>query len=274
MSKDILRVVISDMHSGSNYALFLDHDWQGRHTSIIRPKSQQKKIREQFVKFTEQIKIARKDRTIELIHNGDAIDGDHHHSGDVCTLDTTEQANIHIELMQEFQKRIEWQAGDKLYYTIGTRIHTGEQENEIAKQLNAEMAGDFHSWEFLELNTFGVLSWFVHHGPAAGDGANEGNIMRNWLKKIYFDALKDERRPPDVVYSGHVHVPTYSTYIYRQKMNFKTMHGIITPSFQMKTKYALQKVPTNRNKIGGVMQIITKDGLIGNPFFSVVDTQA
>lgn len=266
---DILRVVVSDFHSGSNLALFLPHEWHGKYTSHI-PRSAQIKIRKQFETFAAEVRQQRGDMPIELIHNGDAIDGDHHHSGDICTVNPKEQADIHIELMSEFQNRIKWRAGDKLWYTCGTRVHTGESEDYIGEQMNAEPCGDFHSWEMLELETNGVLAWFIHHGPGRGAGANEGNVMRNWLKNIYYDALKDGRRAPDIVYSGHVHDPTYSSYVYREKMNFKTLHGIITPSWQMKTAYAYMRASASRNKIGGVTQVIHADGTITNPRFSVM----
>ena len=271
MNKDILRVVLSDMHAGSNYALFLDRAWHGKQTSHI-PRSIQIQIRKQFETFAEQVKQARKGKAVELIHNGDAIDGDHHHSGDVCTINTLEQADIHIELMNEFQKRIKWQAGDKLYYTKGTRIHTSENEDYIGTQLNAVSCGLFGSWEFLELDTNGIRSCFVHHGPMKGGGANEGNMIRNWLKEMCFDAMKDERRIPDIIYTGHVHDPTYSSYVYREKMVFKTMHGIICPSWQAKTAYAHMRTPLKKNKIGGLYHEIKSDGTITTPIFSVLIT--
>jgi len=262
--------VVSDFHSGSNHALFLNRTWHGKHTSHT-PRSAQAKIRKQFEAFAAEIKKQRGDMSIQLIHNGDAVDGDHHHSGDICTVYEKEQADIHIELMSEFQKRIGWRRGDKLWYTCGTRVHTGESEDYIGEQMNAEPCGDFHSWEMLELETNGTLAWFIHHGPGRGAGANEGNTMRNWLKNIYYDALKDGRRVPDIIYSGHVHDPTYSSYIYRNKMDFKTIHGIITPSWQMKTAYAWMRASASRNKIGGVMQVIHADGTLANPKFSVME---
>jgi hypothetical protein len=269
IQRDVVRVIMSDMHSGSNYALFLDRAWHGKHTSHV-PREKQIKIRMQFEKFADEVKQARKNKAVELIHNGDAIDGDHHHSGDICTLIEEEQEQIHIELMNEFQKRIGWRSGDKLYYTVGTRVHTGESEHTIGKELNAIPDGDFHAWEFLPLVTNGTLSWFVHHGSGKGDGANEGNSLRNWLKGVYFESLKDKTRPPDIVYSAHVHTPTYGSYVYREEMTFKTMHGIITPSWQMKTAYAWQKVPAKKNKIGGVIQEIKADGTICIPRFSIM----
>lgn len=274
MSKDVLRVVVSDFHSGSNFALFLKRPWQGKQTAVIHPRSVQVAIRQRFELFASEVKTARKNKRVELIHNGDAIDGDHHHSGDVCTLNTKEQAGIHIELMSELQRRIGWQAGDKLYYTKGTPVHVNDDEEYIAEQLNAvQDAEGYHCHNFLELNTNGVRSWFVHHGKGRGEGANEGNALRNWLKSIYLDAEKDQRAFPDIIYTGHVHDPTYNTYVYRRKMNFSTMHGVILPSWQAKTAFAHMKAPVSRNKIGGVMQTIYGDGGIGMPYYSIMETQ-
>lgn len=272
-AKDVLRVVVSDFHSGSNFALFIAKEWRGGKNNNHVARGVQVRIRKQFETFAGEIKAARKGKRVELIHNGDAIDGDHHHSGDVCTQNETDQADIHIQLMAELQKRIGWDKGDKLYYTKGTPVHVKGYEEYIAKELNAVMDGDYYSHNFLTLDTNNTHSWFVHHGKKKGEGANEGNSVRNWLRSIYFDSLKDGRKVPDIVYTGHVHDPTYSSYIYREKMNFKTVHGIILPSWQAKTEYAYMAAPVNRNKIGGVMQEIKADGTIAMPYFSILETE-
>lgn len=271
-ARDVMRVVVSDFHSGSNYALFLNREWHGVKTSHI-PRSKQIKIHEHFEKFCDEIAAKRGDKKIELIHNGDSIDGDHHHSGDVCTQYPMEQADIFIELINEMQRRIGWRRGDEIYLTRGTQVHVNEYENYIGEQLNAVPNGDLYVWDLLELQTNGTMSWFVHHGPGRGKGANEGNPMRAWLKNIYYDALNDKRNAPDIVYTGHVHDPTYNSHVYREKMEFKTMHGVILPSWQMKTTYAHMKAPVSKNKIGGVYHDIKADGTITTPQFCVMDTE-
>jgi hypothetical protein len=271
-ARDVMRVVIGDLHSGSNYALFLDREWHGRNTSHI-PRSLQIKIRAHLEKFCDEIATRRGDKKIELVHNGDAIDGDHHHSGDVCTINPLEQAEIHIELMNEIQRRIGWRRGDELYYTRGTQVHVNEMETYIGKELNAVPDGDFFVWDLLKLETNGTMSWFAHHGPNPGKGPNEGNGIRNWLKNIYFDALKDKKRSPDIVYTNHVHVPGYDVYIHREEMAFSTMHGIVCPSWQGKTAHAWRVASMSRNKIGGVYHDIKADGTITTPQFCVMDTE-
>lgn len=274
MNKDVLRVVVSDFHSGSNFALFLNRSWQGKKTAVISPRSIQLRIRAQFEVFVEEVFKARQGKRIELIHDGDAIDGDHHHSGDVCTLDEREQAGIHIELMKELKQKIGWQRGDLLYYVKGTPVHVRDREEDIAAEMGAVQGDDnFYCQDKLVLETNNTLSWFVHHGKGRGEGANEGNALRNWLKGIYLDAQKDKRSFPDIIYTGHVHDPTYNTYVYREKMLFRTMHGIILPSWQAKTEFAHMKAPVSVNKIGGVYHTIYADGTIQIPNYSVRETE-
>lgn len=273
MKRDTLQVVLSDMHSGSNYALFVSNSWQGKKTQISHPRSNQVKIRNHFEAFGERVRKLRKNKTVVLVHNGDAIDGDHHHSNDVCTHDQLEQADIHIELMTEFQKMIDWQRGDQLYYVRGTSVHVGEYEDYIARQTNSIMQEGKYAWDVLNLRINGALSWFLHHGPRKGNGANRGNTLRNWLRAIYYEALEDNRPFPDIVYTGHVHNPDFATYDARlPDFKFKTMHGIILPSWQNKTAYAYEKAPINVNRIGGVVHEIKVDGTICVPEFFVMDS--
>ena len=260
------------MHSGSNYALFVDRLWAGTKENNHTPTSRQQLIRNQFERFAEQVRQVRKGKTVKVIHNGDAIDGDHHHSGDICTPNVKEQADIHIELMNEFQKRIGWQRGDQLYYIKGTKTHVDEMENYIGQNMNAVPDGDFYAHDVLELETNGRISVFAHHGPGRGRGANEGNPVTAWLKSIYFDALRDKRRVPDVVLTGHVHDPTYSCFAWRDEMQFQLMHGIILPSWQLKTRFAHQVAAMSVSRIGGAMQEIKADGTISVPIFSVAST--
>lgn len=271
MNRDTLQVVLSDLHSGSNYALFVNRAWRGEKDMTRIPSSKQQAIRRVWDEYIEIVKRARKNKRVILVHNGDAIDGDHHNSSDVCSRSPLNQADIHIELMNEFQKRIGWQRGDEIYYTRGTQTHVNEYEDYIGREMNAVMDGEYHVFDLLKLKTNGVVSWFVHHGPGRGAGANEGSPMRAWLKNIYHEATKDHTAIPDIVYTGHVHNPTYNDYIYRDKMNFRIIHGVILPSWQMKTKYAWEKASVSVNKIGGVVHEIKADGTICLPIFCAYD---
>ena len=263
---------MSDMHTGSIYALTSAVSWQGQKTGIVNATSQQQRIRKHFEYYATQVAIQRKGIQVRLVIDGDLIDGKHHDSGDVFTTNALEMADLSVDLIAEFQKRIHWQRGDELYITKGTEVHSGDFENYIGQQLNAQMNGIWYAHDLLVLNTNNVISWFVHHGPGAGKGANEGNTMVNYLKSIYYTCLKSGRKVPNILYTAHVHEPTYATYTHGEKNIYSTMHGIILPSWQAKTRYAHMVAPVSVNKIGGCTQLITAGGLIGVPQFCVMET--
>jgi hypothetical protein len=273
--KDTLLVTLSDMHSGSNYALFLDRFWEGKNGNNHAPTSRQKGLRKQFERYCKTVAEEREGRRLVVVHDGDAIEGSHHNNVDVCTRDMAEQAEIHLELIHEFKKAVGWRAGDLMYYVLGTDTHVLDTEHEIANEAGAQQLADGgYVANHLELTIHGRTVWYIHEGARAGKGPNEGNALRNWLKDVYFDALKAHEQPPDVVYSGHVHQPTYTAYIGNDRMDFRVLHGIILPSWQIKTRYAYRVAPVAKNMIGGVTQIITVGGDIRPPKFCVSEAES
>lgn len=270
---DTVHVCLSDAHTCSNYALFLDRSWKGRNGRTHFPNSYQVKIRKHFDKMTDRIAKICDGKRIRFIMNGDSIEGFHHGSTEINTFDDDEMAEIHVEIFTKFQKRIGWKRGDEVYYVKGTKVHVNDKEDAIGREMNAVMTPDgYYSWDFLPLETNGVMSWFVHHGANAGEGDSEGNALRNVLKNINSSAIKDKIRVPDIVYFGHVHKPAYNVFVPREKMQYRLMHGIILPSLQMKTRYVWGKSPLSRNKIGGLTHEIKADGQIAIPIFDTMDT--
>lgn len=269
-NKDVLLVALSDMHSGSRLALFPDRFMEfkvgGNHT----PNSKQKLIYARWEKLKAEVVKEREGRRVILVNDGDAIEGLHHSSNDVCTRDIKEQCDIHVELMNGFMKAIKWQRGDLLYYVRGTETHTTETENDIARELGAVQHADgSYVADHLELIINGKKAWFVHEGAEAGKGANEGNALRNWLRDLYYDYVKDNDNPPDTIYSGHVHRNTYQIYVGMENGQPRLLHGVILPSWQFKTRFANKIAPADKNRIGGMMQVYTAGGDIRVPYFSV-----
>ena len=275
MQRDTLLVPLADFHTGSNLALFPNRFWEGKNGINHTPTSNQEKIYQHFEIFCKTVLERRKDRRLIVVVDGDSIEGVHHTSIDVATRDLDEQQHLHIELIDDFRKRVKWQRGDLLYYTRGTELHTTEKENEIAMGAGAQQAASgAYVYDHLELNINGVLVWFVHHGPGAGKGANEGNNLRNWLKDIYWESIKAKSVAPDLTITGHVHTPSYSSYIVHSGGKYRTMHGIILPSWQAKTRYAYKVAPVATNKIGGVTIVISAAGDIRTPNFVIAETES
>lgn len=274
-NKNTLLVVLSDMHSGSSQALFVNRFWKGKNQRNHTSTSRQDGIYKQFQKFGAYIMEARKDKRVILVHDGDAVEGWHHGSKEIITPDPKEQSDIHVELMSIFQSMIGWQRGDQLYYVNGTESHTADVEEDIAKEMNAQQApDDAYVFNHLELVINGQSCWFVHHGPGSGKGANEGNTVRNWLRDIYWDSVKELKMYPSIVFSGHVHTPTYNSYVVYNGGSYVTLHGVICPSWQYKTRYAYKVAPVQRNKIGGVSVEIRDDGEIKMPVFNLIESDS
>jgi predicted phosphodiesterase len=263
------------MHSGSSTALFLNRFWQNEHQNHT-PNDRQKSIYSVWEKVSEYAKQTRKGKRLIVVHNGDAIEGLHHNSPQICVGSKDSQAEIHTELMDGFLRatKFEHKRGDRLFYVRGTETHVEDKENEIAADLSAEKTPDgLHVFDHLEIEINGRLIWAVHHGKKRGAGANEGNAMRNWMRDIYWDCRKANIRPPDLIVSGHTHTPTYNSYIIREGSLFHITHGVVCPSWQAKTRFAYKVAPVEVNEIGSVFIEITADGDIRPPKFIIQDSR-
>lgn len=258
--KDVLVVNISDMHSGGTTALFPGYQMtltlDGEEVLHPSPTEKQKSMFAHWLLCARWVKQIGKGKRLLVVHNGDAIEGNHHGTIQIITPDQKQQSQIHIELMDTFLKESGFSVknGDELHYTSGTESHTGWEEYGISAHYHA-LGAKFHIELKKEVN--GRELWWTHHGAGAGKGANEGNGYRNWLRDIYFDCLREEVRPPSVVVTAHFHKSLYQTYVasYRH-----TIHGMILPSWQMKTRYAYRVAPFQRNDIGLSVYEVTAGG--------------
>ena len=259
-TQDIFVVNISDMHSGGTTALFPDHpmdfDFNGKFEVNHTPTQDQVQMYKHWIQSADTVKRMAKGKRMIVVHNGDALEGAHHGSVQSITQNPSHQSKIHIELFETFLKRSghSKKNGDELHYTSGTESHTNWNEYGLAQHFS-HLDPQFHDEMQIERN--GRRLWWTHHGGGAGKGANEGNAYRNWLRDIYFDCLKSGVRAPDVIVTAHFHKCIYQPY----SDSFRhTIHGMILPSWQMKTRYAYKVAPFQRNDIGLVVYEISKDG--------------
>lgn len=260
--RDALIISLSDMHSGSDRALFPDWIVRKEKTAAndddpagMVASARQIKIFKHFQYSAAEVKKRTGDKRLIVVHNGDATEGIHHGSIQIMSANPKDHVNIHIELMDYFLDKIGFtrQRGDELHYVSGTQSHTEDMEKGISDYYDYIDAG-FH--DELRMKVNGRTVWYTHHGGAAGDGQTEGDSYRNWLKRIYFNNLKSGAPQPDLIYTGHVHKPIYSSYV----QDYHTIHGVILPSWQMKTRFAYRAAPFQRNSIGTTMTEITTAG--------------
>lgn len=268
MNKDTLVVSLLDMHTGSTVALcpnrFMTFSKQGNNHT---PNSKQMSVYRHFEKCAADVANARNGKRLLIVNAGDAIEGWHHNMSELIPCNEKEQADLHIELMAQFKRRVDYDGrrGDKLYYTNGTETHVGDWEDYIGKQLGAVENGDLHVFDDLKLEINGKRIWWTHHGPAPGKGHNKGNGLRNWLKVQFYEAVQENEDPPHMIITGHVHNPFWDIYTGRYKGEYFPVRGLISPSWQQKTRYANGKVPFVKNKVGLQYFVIAADGQISDP---------
>lgn len=276
--KDTLIVVLSDMHTGGSTALFPRKGYRakGLEGNLVSPNDRQIEIYKTFIRFAGETRIARKNRRMILVNLGDSIDGWHHGSMQESLFNVKDQSGAHVELMDEFIRLsgFDKRQGDELHYVKGTEVHVGEIENEIAAELGAVKSDNgTHINNTLKLNINGTKHLFAHHGKSRGVGFKEGNALRNYLADTRENRRKDGLERIDVLWSGHTHGHMWGTHIERMGGEFHEFHGIICPSWQAKTRYANEKLPMAVNSVGGTFLVVSVDGQIHKPHFTVEVTK-
>lgn len=274
-SIDTLLALPSDMHSGSTMALFPHYRdlqggfWQFKHTRYT-PSCKQCDLADHWDACADKTAMARMGKRLIIVGMGDSVDGKHHQTLQLATHNPDEQMEVHVWLMQRFMKRVGFDRsrGDKFYVLSGTETHTQEKEDYIARELQAENNPDGSDiFDFLPLEINGKLFWFLHQGAGPGKGANIGNSLVSWMKNKYFELLEAGQRIPDAVISGHYHVPVYTTFT----RNYKTIHGVILPPFQLKTRFGYKVAAAERENIGLSTIDISANGniVVNKPYLMV-----
>lgn len=260
---DIINIVISDTHCGSDRAVFppqisLPPLMSDEGERLLRYSNNQKKLYDHLIYCARYIKEKYQGYKKVIIHNGDAVEGIHHYTIQLSAPMIEDHVLIHQAVMDDFIHETGFSVmnGDELHYVSGTETHTKYTEQSIAKHFEY-FGAQFH--DELKLTQHGKKLWFVHQWAGAGNGANEGNPLINGIKNLYYNTLKEEREMPDVVVSSHFHKATSAAW----DQNWKTYRAMITPSFQMKTRHGQKVSAFQRNDIGVGLVEVSKSGLIG-----------
>lgn len=276
--RDVLLVPLSDFHTCGTTALFPYYDgrdlgipphrsmtgnngeWRFKHGTYM-PTAKQYMMFRHLTKCAEQIAAEKGNRRLVVVETGDSIEGTHHHSQQIATYNIREQVEVHVWLMQYFLHTIGFDSenGDVLYVGAGTETHTGDEEDGIAARLGAQVLPDgMDTFDFLPMDINGARFWFLHQGATAGRGITKGNALHSWMRNAYFSCLEESRVIPDCVISGHYHQSVYDTFTRRER----TMHGIILPPFQTKTRFGYRVAASEFDSIGIRTVHIGGDGKI------------
>lgn len=261
--RDIINIAISDTHAGSDRAVFppeillppLMADEKERRLTY---SYNQQKLYDHLIYCARHIRKKYQGYKKVFVHNGDAVEGIHHHTIQLSAPSVDDHVLIHQAVMEDFLNEAGFSVmnGDELHYVSGTETHTGYVESRITKHFEY-FGAKYH--DELKLTQNGRKIWYVHQWAHAGKGQNEGEGLKNAIKSLYYDTLKENREMPDVAIASHYHKATMASY----SQNWKTYYAMITPSFQMKTRFAQKVAAFQRNDIGIGLVEVSKNGLIG-----------
>ena len=261
---DLAKVncIISDLHCGSDRAIFppsitLPPLMADDNERTLKYSLNQKKLFDHLMSCAQYVKANFKKHSKVIIINGDSIEGIHHQTIQLSAPMVSDHVLIHQEVVKLFLHEIGFSIknGDELHYNSGTEIHTGYTEQNIVEHFEPYNA-KFH--DEMKLTQHGKRLWFVHQWKGSGDGVSEGSAVTNGLKAMYYNSLKEGWEMPDFVCGSHFHKATMSSFT----QNWKTYYGMITPSFQMKTRHGHKVSAFQRNDIGMGLVEVAPNGLL------------
>ncbi len=190
-------VVVSDLHCGSNVALWPpDGELEMGNTVGFGKNVHQAWL---WAVWCETIATAKKHFGNDpwvLICNGDLQEGSHHHSKEVVAAEEADHAEAAVKCLQPLVD-----AAAETYVVRGTRCHVKNFERFIANELGAVFVGDT-----LLVEIHGTLVEAKHHMPTTGRAYLEAGAMSITLGNARLNYARVGHRIPKVFLRGHRHV--------------------------------------------------------------------
>lgn len=232
-------LVCSDLHCGSPVGLMPPKQFQLRSANVT-PTKQQRNIWKQFKAFFD----IEGPRTV--IFDGDLVEGVHHNNKQITTQYMQEQEQIAIEAIDRVLKK-----DDRVYFVDGSAVHADESEERIARDFSAYPFAPptRYTWPSLKYKTAIGELWVAHKGPGTGEGANEGNSLRNKVKQLMVEEIKFGRTPPRMVVFAHRHIKTHV------QVDLGNYHADawILPPFCAKSEFGFGVSPFSVTQVGGLV---------------------
>jgi len=185
-----------------------------------------------------------------VIHNGDAIDGNHHGSTTQWSHNLADQRK-HAQLIL---KDVVDRCAGRYYHIRGTEAHVGSsgtEEEQLAKSLGAIQGanGNYARWELLKTIGDRHTAHFTHHIGTTSSAAHETSAVNAELASAFTEAGRWLHAPPSIICRSHRH--RCSEIRLPSKYGYVT--AFVTGCFQMKTPfvYRLAGGRSSAPQIGG-----------------------
>jgi hypothetical protein len=248
-------VVVSDTHCGCRLGIAPPGSMPLDGGGTYAPSEFQLKMWAYWREFWDVwVPQATHGEPFDLVHNGDAIDGSHHHSTTQISHNIEDQLRIaEAVLRPEVERCLE--TGGTYYHIRGTEAHvgqSGEFEERLARNLGAKPNehGQFARFDLWK-RVGGALVHLLHHIGTTSSAAHESSAVNAELTAEYVEAARWNREPPDYIVRSHRHRSI--------AVDLNSAKGyaaaIVTPAWQGKTPY-VWKIPGARisePQIGGIV---------------------
>jgi hypothetical protein len=228
----VIVAVAGDLHTNSTVALsrpsfLLDEGGQYRASRV------QRWIWRHWLDYWQEIADA-KGRTgfpVVAVLNGELADDNYHATTQLVTRNNADQIRHAVSVLEPCMD-----VADHIVVTRGTEAHSKQNatmDELIAEDIGAVQDSNGHhaQWAF-RAQLFGVRVLVTHHPQGGGGGRswtrdNAANMLAADIMLSHHDAGE---KPPDLVFTGHIHKPMDSYDTHRTRV-------IGHPSWQLCTSF-------------------------------------
>lgn len=248
-------IVVSDTHCGCRLGLCPPDPIPLDSGGTYRASGFQQQMWNLWLQFWEEwVPDVTRGEPFDVVHNGDAIDGCHHHSTTQISHNLEDQSRIAEQVLAPRVKQCR-DSGGTYYHIRGTEAHvgqSGENEERLARALGAKANEQGQHARFDLWKRVGTcLVHLLHHIGTTSSAAHEASAVNAELTAEYVEAARWHREPPDFIVRSHRHRSI--------AVDLNSAKGyaaaIVTPAWQGKTPY-VWKIPGARisePQFGGIL---------------------
>ena len=232
-SKPEYWLCLSDLHCGSTVSLF-PPNFKTSEGYLVGHNSLTGWIWECWRDVLRYTRELAKTHKVNVLVNGDLIEGDHHHTVEIWSRDMADHADAAYQSLYPLAE-----IAERFVVVRGTECHTEKYETGIAEALGGEC---YANWE----ETIGGTRVRVfHHMPATAKESSKANGLGTELANQQLAACRAGHQMPRLLIMAHRHV--YGWY------DDGDQASMATHAWQTLTRYGDRVVRSNNVHIGATL---------------------
>ena len=249
--RPVVIAVTSDHHAGSTLGLCPPEGVRVDDDSEYHPSKAQQWTWHCWENYWKHVTARRKGCDLYCVYNGDAVEGDHHHTSQIISRNPEPQTYITERVFGVPQEP------DKVFVVRGTEAHVGpgaSSEELLAKRLKAQRS-ETKTWSHwrLRMEVHGVRLDFQHHGRTGTRPWTRASALGTLATEIFYEHAAAGILAPHLALRSHRH-------LYGDSYDACPTRVIQTPAWQLKTAHAHKVAPESIADIGGIIVTVNPDG--------------